>query len=278
MRRRFSAFHRIRSSKSVSTCNCESRLQAGEGRGAGSTWKWIVYKRGLMYYQAMFKLHFTRSELNMPIISLQEIMLVMLAAAAIILYHAHLYIKVRRDPLKTAIGIGNHARYRWVREIMRNQRDILAIQTLRNQVMAAIFLASTAILISLGLLNAAFRPSIFDEISHALNLVGTTSEILWMFKMMLLGVLFFIAFFNFTLAIRYNNHGGIMINAIDLNDPTLSADTVTNVLNHGALHYTIGMRAFYLSVSLGLWTFGPIWMLVGSLIVISVLYRLDREA
>ena len=33
---------------------------------------------------------------------------------------------------------------------MRDQRDILAIQTLRNQVMAATFLASTAILISLG--------------------------------------------------------------------------------------------------------------------------------
>jgi uncharacterized membrane protein len=65
---------------------------------------------------------------------------------------------------------------------------------------------------------------------------------------------------------------------LDENDPTLSADTVTNVLNHGALHYTIGMRYFYLSVPLGLWTFGPIWMLVGSLIVISVLYRLDHEA
>ena len=176
------------------------------------------------------------------------------------------------------MGIGNHARERWVREIMRDQRDILAVQTLRNHVMAATFLASTAILISLGLLNAAFRPGIFGEISHSLNLAGTPNETLWMFKLMLLGVLFFITFFNFTLAIRYYNHGSIMINTIDENDPTLSTETVTNVLNHGALHYTIGMRGFYLSVPLGLWTFGPIWMLAGSLIVVSVLYRLDREA
>jgi uncharacterized membrane protein len=211
-------------------------------------------------------------------ISLQEIMLVMMAAAVIILYHAHLYTKVRRDPRKTAIGIGNHARQKWVRGIMRDQRDILAVQTLRNQVMAATFLASTAILISLGLLNAAFRPGIFSEISHALNLVGTTSETLWMFKLMLLGVIFFVTFFNFTLSIRYYNHGGIMINTIDESDPALSAQTVTEVLNHGALHYTIGMRGFYLSVPLGLWTFGPIWMLAGALVLTAVLYRLDREA
>lgn len=214
----------------------------------------------------------------MSIISLQESILVLLAAVIIIAYHTHQYTQVRRNPLKTAIGRGNHARQRWVGEIMRHQRDILAVQTLRNQVMAATFLASTAILISLGLLNAAFRPGIFSEISHALNLIGTTSETLWMFKLMLLGILFFIAFFNFTLAIRYYNHGGILINTIDESDLTLSAETVTNVLNHGALHYTIGMRLFYLSVPFGLWTFGPIWMLAGSLILISVLYRLDRKA
>jgi hypothetical protein len=105
--------------------------------------------------------------LTISIISLQEIILVSLAAFVFITYHANLYTKVRRDPLKTSIGIGNHARRRWIRGIMRDQRDILAVQRLRNQVMAATFLASTAILISLGLLNVAFRPGIFSEISHA---------------------------------------------------------------------------------------------------------------
>ena len=100
----------------------------------------------------------------MYIISLQESILVLLAAVIIFAYRTHQYTQVRRNPLKTAIGRGNHARQRWVREIMRNQRDILAVQTLRNQVMAATFLASTAILISLGLLNAAFRPGIFRRI------------------------------------------------------------------------------------------------------------------
>ena len=139
----------------------------------------------------------------MSIISFQEIMLAVLAAGVIIAYHTHLYKKVRHDPLTTAIGITNHARQMWVKGVIRDRHDIMAVQTLRNQLMAATFLASTAILISLGSFSAAFRPGIFNEISHALNLFGTRTETLWMFKLMLLGILFFVTFFNFTLAIRY---------------------------------------------------------------------------
>jgi len=214
----------------------------------------------------------------MSIISLPEIMLVFLAAIVTIAYHLHLYTKVRREPLKTAIGITNHARQMWVKGVIKDKRDIMAVQTLRNQVMAATFLASTAILISLGSFSAAFRPGLFSEISHALNLLGTKSETLWMLKLMLLGILFFVTFFNFTLAIRYYNHAGFMINTFEENDATVSGESVTRVVNHAALHYTIGMRGFYLSVPMALWLFGPIWMLAGSLVLITVLYRLDREA
>ena len=85
---------------------------------------------------------------------------------------------------------------------MQNKRDILAVQTMRNQVMAASLLASTAILLSLGSLNSAFRPDMFNEVSHALSWSGPRAEGLWMFKLMLLGILFFLTFFNFSLAIR----------------------------------------------------------------------------
>ena len=214
----------------------------------------------------------------MPIISLYETILVVSTAVVFIAYHAHLILKVRRQPLTTAFGITNHAREMWVNGIIKDKRDILAVQTLRNQVMAATFLASTAILICLGSFSAAFRPGVFIEATHALNLLGTKTEILWMFKLMVLGIVFFVAFFNFTLCIRYFNHVGFMINTFQENDSTVSAEAVTTVLNHGALHYTIGMRGFYLSVPLALWLFGPIWMLAGGLLLLAVLYRLDREA
>jgi len=214
----------------------------------------------------------------MSIYSLFEIVLVFSTVVILISYHIHLYSKVRRDPLMTAIGITDHARGMWVKEIIRGKHDILAVQTLRNQVMAATFLASTAIILCLGSFNAAFRPMVFNEISHTLNLFGTKTETLWVLKLLLLGILFFVTFFNFTLCIRYYNHVSFMINTFQQNDPSVSPEAVTRVLNHGSIHYTIGMRGFYLSAPLALWLFGPVWMLVGSLVLIVVLYRIDREA
>ena len=214
----------------------------------------------------------------MSINPISETFLVFSTAVIIIVYHIYLYLKVRRDPLMTAIGITNHAREMWVKGIMKEKRDILAVQTLRNQVMASTFLASTSILICLGAFNAAFRPGVFSEISHALNLFGTKTEALWMFKLLLMGIIFFITFFNFTLCIRYFNHVSFMINTFQENDSSVSAEAITQVINHGALHYTIGMRGFYLSVPLALWLFGPIWMLMGSLLMVMVLFYLDKEA
>jgi uncharacterized membrane protein len=180
----------------------------------------------------------------MSTISLYETILVISTAAVFLVYHLHLNVKVHQDPLTTAIGITNHARHMWVEGIIRDKRDILAVQTLRNQVMATTFLASTAILISLGSFSAAFRPGVFMEVSHTLNLLGTKTETLWMFKLMLLSILFFVTFFNFSLCIRYCNHVGFMINTFQQNDSTVSAEAVTQVLNHGALHDTSACVAF----------------------------------
>jgi uncharacterized membrane protein len=193
-------------------------------------------------------------------------------------YHLHLVYKVRNQPLTTTVGITNHVRSKWVKNVIDERRDILAVQTLHNQVMAATFLASTAILISLGLLGAAIRPGLFSEISQALNLTGAKNETLWMVKLMLLSVLFFSAFFNFTLSIRYYNHAGFMINISETSDSIISAEAVAEVLNHGALHYTLGMRGYYLSVPIVFWLFGPLWMFTGNMVLLGILYRLDREA
>ena len=178
--------------------------------------------------------------------------------------------------INKAIGITNHVRLKWAEHVMQGGHDILAVQTLRNQVMAATFLASTAILISLGVIGLAFRPGMFAEVSHALNLTGVKSETIWLIKLMVLALLFFFAFFNFTLSIRYYNHAGFMINVPEAS--AMSHNSIATVLNHGALHYTLGMRGFYLSIPIALWLFGPLWMLGGTVVLIGVLYKLDREA
>ncbi|NIY10133.1 MAG: DUF599 family protein, partial [Gemmatimonadetes bacterium] len=70
-------------------------------------------------------------------------------------YHLWLWQRIRRRPLETAFGLARHTRSRWVALIMAERRDLLGVQTLRNWTMAATFLASTAVLIALGVLSVA---------------------------------------------------------------------------------------------------------------------------
>ena len=54
---------------------------------------------------------------------------------------------------------------------MKERRDVLAVQTLRNWIMAASFLASTAILIGLGLLSLLFKPEHVSELPFDFTLI-----------------------------------------------------------------------------------------------------------
>jgi uncharacterized membrane protein len=202
------------------------------------------------------------------------------AASFLILgiYHVQWIYRIYRKPMTTAVGITNHLRGHWVESIMEERRDILAVQTLRNWTMAASFLASTGILICLGLLSVAASPEKMAEISPSLNAVVREHRVLWLFKLMVLIVDFFFIFFSFCLAIRYLNHVNFMINVPFNLAHKITPEYITKILNTGMMHYTMGMRGYYFSVLLFLWLFGPIWMLLGTVVITAILYHLDRQA
>jgi len=191
-------------------------------------------------------------------------------------YHLGLLIIKGCCPKATIYARNAATRAAWVREMMTNQRDILAVQTLRNWTMAASFLASTAILIALALLNIVLTPGHPTESSMQLfSFLSKRIESLHQIKLLLLSVDFFFTFFNFTMAIRYYNHLGFMINAPS-DSAASAAAPVVETIQYGAAHYTLGMRGYYLSVPLALWLFGPGWLLAGTLIIIATLWHVDR--
>lgn len=198
------------------------------------------------------------------------------ALTLLILYHISLYYKVRNNPLSTSLGLAKRVRLLWVENIMEGGKDILAIQTLRNWTMAATFLASAAILIGLGIFNLAVTADKQGELSLIMTQFGSHHPALWVSKLVLLGADFMFAFFNFTLAVRYYNHTGFMINLPQDAALQIGIEDVTDILDRGATHYTLGMRGYYLAIPLTLWLFGPLWLLGGTLVLIAILYRLDR--
>ncbi|MFA5110860.1 MAG: DUF599 domain-containing protein [Desulfobaccales bacterium] len=196
----------------------------------------------------------------------------------LLIYHIRWIYLIRNQPLRTSVGITNHLRGHWVEHIMEEKLDILAVQTLRNWVMASSFLASTGILICLGLLSVAASPEKMAEITPSLSMLVREHRVLWLFKLMVLIVDFFFIFFSFCMAIRYFNHVNFMINVPSTLAHKITPDYITNILNNGTMHYTMGMRGYYFAVLLFLWLFGPIWMLIGTVVMVIVLYHLDRKA
>ena len=192
-------------------------------------------------------------------------------------YHWFLRRKERRDPSYTIQAVNRIARTAWVENVMREGKDILAVQTLRNSTMAATFLASTAVLMIIGVLTLSGQGDKLDATWHSLNVIGAKHPELWMFKLICLLLDLFFAFFSFAMSIRVFNHVGYMINVpSSLNHKSITPEHVAIYLNRAGRFYSLGMRAYYFSVPLLFWLFGPHLMLIATLGLVFVLYRLDR--
>jgi len=192
-------------------------------------------------------------------------------------YHLYLRSQLRRDRGYTIQSVNNDARSAWVENVMTEKgREVLAVQTLRNSTMAATFLASTSILLIMGVLNL-MRTGSQDSVLHSLQngLVGSDGfeEI----KLLVLLSAFFTAFFSFSLAVRLYNHVGYLINSSNTRQqfcPT--AEYVSRLLNRSGAYYSYGMRAYYLSVPLVFGLFSPYFMMLTSVVLVVVLYHIDR--
>jgi uncharacterized membrane protein len=156
--------------------------------------------------------------------------------------------------------------------LANNNNGLLAIQTLRNSVMAANFMASTAILLIIGSLSSSEKLSHWLLQSDIQNLIPAYSNELSSLKLGLLVLDFFIAFYSFSMAIRFFNHVGYMIG---LADTELTKATCL-YLNKAGRYYTLGTRSFFFSLPIILWFFGPYFLILGTLILILGLALLDH--
>lgn len=205
--------------------------------------------------------------------------LIALGFIILLVYHFYLLRRLKQRPLTTSIGRARRLLTLWTEMIMTSgQKEILAVQTLRNWTMAASFLASTAIVICLGTLNLAVTSEGHSKMSQLLNMAEMTNETYWLIKLMFLASDFFLAFFNFTLAIRSYNHAGFMLN-VPLSKHIVpepeALQFVAATLKRGANHYTLGMRAYYLAVPLSLWLFGALWLCLGASLLVVVMFHVD---
>ena len=199
------------------------------------------------------------------------------SAVLLVGYHLFLRHKLKTDPGYTIQAVNATARGAWVEFVMnKTGYEVLAIQTLRNGIMGPTFLGSTAVLLMIGSLTLTGQGDKLEHTWHALNIFGAVKAELWLGKILLLLLDFLIAFMCFAQAIRLNIHVGYMIN-IPKEDPRrLPISFVASQLNRAGHYHWMGLRCFYFAAPLLFWLFGPHYMVGASIVIVSILYRLDR--
>ena len=192
-------------------------------------------------------------------------------------YNFYIRNKEAADPGFTIHGISRSARIRWVASVIENKNGILAVQTLRNATMASTFMASTSVLLAVGVLSLTGNGENVRHTWHSLNFFGSVASDMFAFKILALLLNFFLAFFCFTSSLRLYTHVAFMLGAETGHEdkPQLNC-MAEKYLNMGANHFSMGMRAFYFTVPLVFWIFGAQFMLFGTVFLISIVYALDR--
>ncbi|KAF8097111.1 hypothetical protein N665_0294s0017 [Sinapis alba] len=212
-----------------------------------------------------------------------DYILVPLGMGLMIFYHLWLLNRIIHRPSSTVIGLNAFNRRLWVQAMMEDvsKNGVLAVQTLRNNIMASTLLASTAIM--LCSLIAVLMTSNTGERSVWLAF-GDKSDRAFSIKFFAILVCFLVAFLLNVQSIRYYSHASILINvpfkqlmadSSGGHSLMINQDYVAATVNRGSYFWSLGLRAFYFSSPLFLWIFGPIPMFITCCVLVSLLYFLD---
>jgi uncharacterized membrane protein len=188
-------------------------------------------------------------------------------------YHHRMWVRRRDRPESTVMGQHALVRAAWSKAAERG--GLVVVQAMRNAIMAATFLASTSVLLSGGLLAAAFNSAELPQLHLALNFLGMQSHAVWMLKVQLLVANFLLAFFNFSLAMRSFIYIGLMANIGGGDGEEADFHPIANEMERGALHYSLGIHGFYFAIPLAFWFIGPVWMLLGCVLLVAVMKWVD---
>lgn len=205
-----------------------------------------------------------------------DYVLVPLGLGIMIVYHIWLVYTLLTNPRRTVMGLNAESRHQWVFSMMADplKNGVLAVQTIRNNIMASTLLATTAI--TLSSIISVFVSSFSDSNHAASQLVyGNKTPLLSSVKYFAILLCFLVAFLCNVQSIRYYAHVSFLATVPTFIDTREPINYVARNLNRGSLFWSIGLRAFYFSFPLFLWIFGPIPMFVCCCIMSFVLYFLD---
>ncbi|XP_057984215.1 uncharacterized protein LOC131168638 [Malania oleifera] len=213
--------------------------------------------------------------------------LVPMGLMVMVAYHVWLFHRITHHPKTTIFGINAINRRFWVSAMMEDagKSGVLAVQTLRNNIMASTLLASTAITLS-SIIAVLMTGGDWTRSAGLPLVLGDRSELGFSIKFFSILVCFLVGFFLNVQSIRYYSHASFLITIPFKNlgshrrreenqHHCLTTEYVAGIVNRGSCYWSVGLRAFYFSFPLFFWMFGPIPMFLCCLVLLCMLYFLD---
>jgi uncharacterized membrane protein len=179
--------------------------------------------------------------------------------------------------MKTARSAHAAIRTNWVKSVMsRPGTEILVVQTLRNSVMAASFMATTAVLALSGTLTLSGVGSPENVLWQSAR-AGNGDSIIFAAKLVLLAGSFFVSFLFMAMSVRFFNHAGYLITSdVGADELTRKQALAIAYLNRAGHLYSLGLRAFFACIPFLAGLFSTYLMLPATLLLILILYWFDR--
>lgn len=208
-----------------------------------------------------------------------ELVAMIALSMTFVVYHIILFTRILRNPTSTSSGQNNLIRQAWVKVILDERKDILAIQALRNVMMSSSLLATTAL--TLSSIIAAFFIKGGDETSKISEMGQHLSEHFTVeHKLFAMIVLFMLSFFSYMQAVRINSHVGFMFGIPSDGSTTdrpdfLTLDYICKCMFRANLYHTLGTRLFYAAFLTVIWLFGHILATIASVFLLIVLFFAD---
>ena len=198
-----------------------------------------------------------------------------ITVAVLVAYELALLQMQRHKPATLARSAHANLREEWFAALSKQKgSEILAVQTLRNSVMAATMTASTA---ALGLIGAAtlLAPSLNSSLGTLDNMTKHFTARLVM-ELVLMGVLF-ASLVCSAMAVRYYNHAGFILSMpVDSDERKQWGPTAVAYLRRAGLLYSWGLRHLLMVAPLLAFIVYPLAGPVAAVLVVAALFGFDR--
>lgn len=194
----------------------------------------------------------------------------------LVLYHFLLWKITRSQPMNTTFGRDADGRRHWVPAIMKDidNKNVVAVQTLRNLIMGTNLMSTTSILLCAGL-GAIISSTYSVKKPIKESVFGAHGDFVVVLKYAIVLTMLSFSFVCLTLSTAFINQVNMLICIPQNVKSMVTPEYLTQHLGKAMLLNIIGNRLFYTAITLQLWIFGPLLPFLSSMLMVCILYNLD---